>query len=134
MLHSIVGWECLLGSWSRVEGYPSDPNPNDPHARVPQESLFNTEGRLNPSITILGMSPYRVLSCDILSLPPSPFSSLSPFSLSLPPFSPFLSFSLSLHSPSPGQGVSVRSELMVLNSIVLPHKDINRGYHNQIIL
>ena len=57
MLHSIIGWECMLGPWSRVEGYPSDPNPNEPHARGPRESLFNKEGRLNPSITILGMSP-----------------------------------------------------------------------------
>ncbi len=44
----------MLGAWSRVEGYPCDPNPNDPVARVTSESLFNDEGRLNPSITILG--------------------------------------------------------------------------------
>ena len=54
MLHSIIGWDCILGAWSRVEGYPCDPNPNDPLANVSSESLFNEEGRLNPSITILG--------------------------------------------------------------------------------
>ena len=54
MLHSVVGWNCVLGAWSRVEGYPCDPNPNDPLARIQSESLFNEEGRLNPSITILG--------------------------------------------------------------------------------
>lgn len=86
VLHCIIGWECEIGPWSRIEGQPSDPNPNDPHAHVPTESLFNDEGRLNPSITILG------------------------------------------------QGVVVHSELMIRNSIVLPHKTIQTCYHNQIIL
>lgn len=54
VLHSIVGWDCELEPWSRIEGYPSDPNPNDPYAHVPRESLFKKDGRLNPSITILG--------------------------------------------------------------------------------
>ena len=54
VLHSIVGWDCVLGAWSRIEGYPCDPNPNDPLASVSSESLFNEEGHLNPSITILG--------------------------------------------------------------------------------
>lgn len=54
VLHSIIGWDCVLGAWSRIEGYPSDLNPNDPVARIPSESLFNLDGRLNPSITILG--------------------------------------------------------------------------------
>lgn len=55
VLHSIVGWDCVVGVWSRVEGYPNDPNPNDPLARVSSDSLFDKEGRLNPSISILGM-------------------------------------------------------------------------------
>ena len=50
----------MLGAWSRVEGYPCDPNPNDPLARVTAESLFNEEGRLNPSITILGKNFFFV--------------------------------------------------------------------------
>ena len=54
VLHSIVGWDCILGAWSRIEGYPSDLNPNDPVAKIASESLFNLDGRLNPSITILG--------------------------------------------------------------------------------
>ena len=33
-----------------------------------------------------------------------------------------------------GQGVSVVSEKMVLNSIVLPHKELGNSYKNQIIL
>ena len=86
VLHSIIGWDCIVGAWSRVEGYPSDPDPNDPLALVASDSLFNEEGRLNPSITILG------------------------------------------------EGVSVLGELMVLNSIVLPHKEINYSFKNQIIL
>lgn len=61
MLHSIIGWDCILGAWSRVEGYPCDPNPNDPLASVSSESLFNEEGRLNPSITILGGFHIRTL-------------------------------------------------------------------------
>ena len=71
MLHSIVGWDCVLGAWSRIEGYPSDLNPNDPVARIASESLFNLDGRLNPSITILGVcagclpSPSR--ACSSLS-------------------------------------------------------------------
>ena len=44
----------MLGAWSRIEGYPSDLNPNDPVAKITSESLFNLDGRLNPSITILG--------------------------------------------------------------------------------
>jgi mannose-1-phosphate guanylyltransferase len=86
VLHSIIGWDCVLGAWSRIEGYPSDLNPNDPIARIPSESLFNLDGRLNPSITILG------------------------------------------------QGVTVQSELIVLNTVVLPHKELTSSYKNQIIL
>ena len=55
VLHSIIGWECVLGEWSRIEGHPCDPNPNDPLAQVTSTSLFNDKGKLNPTITILGM-------------------------------------------------------------------------------
>ena len=34
----------------------------------------------------------------------------------------------------PGQGVNVPSERMVLNTIVLPHKELANSYKNQIIL
>ena len=33
-----------------------------------------------------------------------------------------------------GQGVTVHSELMVLNTIVLPHKELVTSFKNQIIL
>lgn len=53
MLNSIVGWDSTIGRWARVEGTPSDPNPNDPYAKINSETLFR-DGRLTPSITILG--------------------------------------------------------------------------------
>uniref|UniRef100_A0A8C6WRD0 GDP-mannose pyrophosphorylase Aa n=1 Tax=Neogobius melanostomus TaxID=47308 RepID=A0A8C6WRD0_9GOBI len=79
VLNSIVGWESTIGKWARVEGTPSDPNPNDPYAKIDSETLFR-EGKLTPSITILG--------CN----------------------------------------VSIPSEVIILNSIVLPHKDLNRSF------
>lgn len=53
VLNSIVGWDSTIGKWARVEGTPSDPNPNDPYAKIDSETLFR-EGKLTPSITILG--------------------------------------------------------------------------------
>ncbi|XP_061548709.1 mannose-1-phosphate guanyltransferase alpha-A isoform X2 [Phycodurus eques] len=85
VLNSIVGWDSTIGKWARVEGTPSDPNPNDPYAKIDSETLFR-EGKLTPSITILG--------CN----------------------------------------VSIPREVIILNSIVLPHKDLNRSFKNQIIL
>lgn len=85
VLNCIVGWDSTVGKWSRVEGTPSDPNPNDPHAKIDSETLFS-DGKLNPSITILG--------CN----------------------------------------VSIPAEVIILNSIVLPHKELNRSFKNQIIL
>jgi mannose-1-phosphate guanylyltransferase len=43
-----------IGDWSRVEGTPNDPNPNKPFAKTDNYPLFNQEGKLNPSITIVG--------------------------------------------------------------------------------
>lgn len=54
VLHSIVGRGSHVGQWARVEGTPCDPNPNKPFAKMENPSLFNSDGRLNPSITILG--------------------------------------------------------------------------------
>ncbi|KTG33113.1 hypothetical protein cypCar_00008947 [Cyprinus carpio] len=85
VLNSIVGWGSTIGKWARVEGTPSDPNPNDPYAKIDSETLFR-DGKLTPSITILG--------CN----------------------------------------VNIPSEVIILNSIVLPHKDLNRSFKNQIIL
>lgn len=58
-MHSIIGRRAKVGAWCRVEGSAacSDPNPNVAYAKMtPQLPLFNAlDGRLNPSITILGM-------------------------------------------------------------------------------
>lgn len=54
ILQSIVGKGCTVGAWSRVEGTPCDPNPNKPFAKMDNVPLFNADGRLNPSISILG--------------------------------------------------------------------------------
>lgn len=86
ILYSIVGWNSTVGTWSRVEGTPCDPNPNKPFAKMENVPLFNSDGRLNPSITILGSN------------------------------------------------VQVPGEVIVLNSIVLPHKDLGQSYKNEIIL
>ncbi|CAL1535662.1 unnamed protein product [Lymnaea stagnalis] len=86
ILHSIVGWHSTVGVWSRVEGTPNDPNPNKPFAKLEIPEMFSDDGKLNPSITVIGSN------------------------------------------------VQVPSEVIILNSIVLPHKDLNGCYKNQIIL
>lgn len=86
ILHSIIGRNSRVGKWARIEGTPSDPDPNKPFAKMENPRLFNNDGRLNPSITILGCS------------------------------------------------VSVPSETILLNSIVLPNKELSRSIKNEIIL
>ncbi|XP_071495680.1 mannose-1-phosphate guanylyltransferase regulatory subunit alpha-A-like [Diadema antillarum] len=86
ILHSIIGWNSMVGAWSRVEGTPNDPNPNLDHAKIDSGTLFNEEGKLNPSITILGGN---------VVIPP---------------------------------------EIVILNSIVLPHKELGYSIKNQILL
>ncbi|XP_041374507.1 LOW QUALITY PROTEIN: mannose-1-phosphate guanyltransferase alpha-B-like [Gigantopelta aegis] len=86
ILHTIVGWHSSIGRWTRVEGTPNDPNPNKPFAKVEVPAMFTLEGKLNPSITVIGSN------------------------------------------------VQVPSEVIILNSIVLPHKDLSGSYKNQIIL
>lgn len=86
VLYSIVGQGSQVGEWTRVEGTPCDPNPNKPFAKMENPPLFNCDGRLNPSITILGCS------------------------------------------------VKVPSEVILLNSIVLPYKELTRSFKNEIIL
>ena len=54
ILYSIIGWNCSIGVWSRVEGSRCDPNPNEEFAKPDGESLFGNNGKLTPSITILG--------------------------------------------------------------------------------
>nr|ACO15066.1 Mannose-1-phosphate guanyltransferase alpha-A [Caligus clemensi] len=86
VMYSVVGYSSRIGNWCRVEGTPSDPNPNKPFAKMENETLFNVDGKLNPSITILG--------CN----------------------------------------VNMSSEMVLLNTIVLPHKVLNRSFKNEIIL
>jgi len=86
ILYSIIGSNCHIGCWARVEGTPPDLNADKPFAKMQNTPLFNKEGRLNPSITILG--------CNVM----------------------------------------ITSEIIVRNSIILPHKDLARSYSNEIIL
>lgn len=86
ILYSIVGWTSFVGEWTRIEGTPNDPNPNKPFAKLDISDLFQPDGRLSPSITVIGSNVH------------------------IPP------------------------EIIVLNSIVLPDKDLERSYKNQIIL
>lgn len=100
VLNTIVGWDSTIGRWARVEGTPSDPNPNDPYAKIDSETLFR-DGRLTPSITILGMSLLCGMTLapftEAASPPPakpfafSPQAAVSPFLLRLL-FSTLLSF------------------------------------------
>ncbi|KAK6617875.1 hypothetical protein RUM43_014104 [Polyplax serrata] len=86
VLHSIIGCSSQVGCWARVEGTPYDPNPNKPFTKMENPPLFNSDGRLNPSITILGC------------------------------------------------GVTIPPEVILLNSIVLPNKELSRSIKNEIIL
>ncbi|XP_012273729.1 mannose-1-phosphate guanyltransferase alpha [Orussus abietinus] len=86
VLYSILGTNSRIGEWARIEGTPCDPNPDKPFAKMENPPLFNVNGKLNPSITILGTR------------------------------------------------VSVASEKILLNSIVLPHKELTRNFKNEIIL
>lgn len=67
VLHSIIGWNSTVGAWARVEGTPCDPNPNKPFAKMENVPLFNNNGRLNPSITVLGMWQFllSVIYCEV---------------------------------------------------------------------
>ena len=85
VLYTIVGWNSIVGSWARIEGTPSDPDPNKAYAKIEHQSLF-TKGKLNPSITIIGSN------------------------------------------------VNVPAEILVRNSIILPHKELGQSYKNEIIL
>ncbi|CAO1414505.1 unnamed protein product [Diamesa tonsa] len=86
IIHAIVGKDSKIGKWARVEGTPSDPDANKPFTKIINRALFNKEGKLNPSVTILGY------------------------------------------------GVNVPSETILLNCIVLPHKELTRSFKNEIIL
>lgn len=86
VLCSIVGWNCTIGSWVRVEGTPSEPGANQQYAKVQNPPLFTLDGKLNPSISVLG--------CN----------------------------------------VKISDATVILNTIVLSHKELSRSYRNEIAL
>lgn len=86
VLCAIVGWNCRIGTWVRVEGTPSEPDPNQKNAKVRNQPLFNADGKLNPSIAVLGSN------------------------------------------------VKISGGTVIINTIVLPHKDLSRSYKNEIVL
>lgn len=108
ILHSIIGRNSKVGKWARVEGTPCDPDPNKPFAKMENPRLFNDDGRLNPSITILG------IICSYGAVY---------FLCYIVVFNYFL-----------GCSVSVPSETILLNSIVLPNKELSKSIKNEIIL
>jgi len=59
ILYSILGWNTIVGPWTRVEGTPFDPNPNKPFAKLEIDDLFLPNGRLSPSITIIGICSWQ---------------------------------------------------------------------------
>lgn len=86
ILYSIVGWNCNIGTWVRLEGAPSEPDPNRKFAKAQNPPLFNLDGKLNPSISVLG--------CN----------------------------------------VKIPDGTVILNTIILPHKELSRSYRNEIVL
>jgi len=86
VLYAVIGMNAKIGDWSRVEGTPNDPNPNKPFAKTDNYPLFNQEGKLNPSITIVG--------CQ----------------------------------------VQIPSEVILLNSVVLPNKHLSHSIKNEIVV
>ncbi|KAJ8319896.1 hypothetical protein KUTeg_001483 [Tegillarca granosa] len=86
ILYSVIGWNSSVGVWTRVEGTPNDPNPNKPFAKLATMPTFTNDGKLNPSITVIGSN------------------------------------------------VQIPSEVVIINSIVLPDKSLSGSYKNQIIL
>jgi len=65
VLYSIIGWNSQVGDWTRIEGTPNDPNPNKPFAKLEAIPTFTNDGKLNPSITVIGM----YYSNDLLQTP-----------------------------------------------------------------
>lgn len=54
-LNSVIGWNTVVGQWSRVEGTaPFGPNPNTAFTKLEVVPVFNAKGQLNPSITVIG--------------------------------------------------------------------------------
>ncbi|KOB73958.1 GDP-mannose pyrophosphorylase, partial [Operophtera brumata] len=43
VMYSVVGQDAVVGEWARVEGTPSDPDPNKPFAKMDNPPLFNSD-------------------------------------------------------------------------------------------
>ncbi|XP_052721651.1 mannose-1-phosphate guanyltransferase alpha-A-like isoform X2 [Crassostrea angulata] len=72
VLYSVIGWNVTIGMWTRVEGTPNDPNPNKPFAKVDVKDTFSPDGKLNPSITVIGSNvqvPSEVILLNAMVLP-----------------------------------------------------------------
>ena len=61
----MIGWNTVVGNWSRVEGTAQQPNPNAPFSKIVSGQLFDDDGRLIPSITVLGKLNFS--RCFIIS-------------------------------------------------------------------
>lgn len=94
------------------QGAPVGPNPNDPTTAVQPKELFTTKGTLEPSTTIIGRSQ----------------------GLRVPSLTLFLFARLTPLVKSTGTDSKIEDEVLVLNVICLPHKDITGDCKNQIIL
>lgn len=86
IIHTIIGRNTKVGKWTRIEGTSVDPDPNKPFAKIKNLPLFNQNGKLNPSTTIIA------------------------------------------------HNCSVSSEIVLLNTIILPSKELTRSFKNEIIL
>ncbi|KPJ19740.1 Mannose-1-phosphate guanyltransferase alpha-A [Papilio machaon] len=132
VMYSIVGQDASVGEWSVEGGTPSDPDPNKPFAKMDNRPLFNTDGRLNPSITILGVkthsssagcSPHAGLGGGSWCVTRAPRGAVSAGE--------------GAHAPLDRSRVRVLlfpGETILLNSIVLPHKLLTRSFKHEIIL
>jgi len=72
VLNSIVGWHSTVGSWTRVEGTPTQLHPDRPHATTDNFYLFDDNGKLLPTITILGrdtITPDETIIRNAIILP-----------------------------------------------------------------
>ena len=44
-----MGWQSLVGSWTRIEGTPTELDPDRSHATTDNFYLFDDSGKLLPS-------------------------------------------------------------------------------------
>ena len=117
-----------IGDWTRVEGTPNDPNPNKPFTKTENYPLFNDQGKLNPSITI-GKN-YALKLCVQFTLNTGCFwdVSNSQYWMEYYPNQFYTFFSIV------GCHVTIPSEVILLNSVVLPNKQLRHSIKNEIVL